>query len=69
MFAGAVTSTYGWKSLGTAVWATDSALGAAPGEPVTYGLSLELPADATVRMPSFVAPCTAAARSSSNGWP
>lgn len=69
MFAGAVTSKNGWKSLGTAVCATESALGAAPGVPVTYGLSLELPAEATVRMPSLEAPSTAATRSSSNGCP
>ena len=69
MPAGAVTSYCGWNALGTAVCATESALGAAPGVPVTYGLSLELPAEATVRMPSFVAPSTAATRSSSNGWP
>ncbi len=54
---------------GTCVCATESAVGAADGVPTMYGLSALLPADATVSTPRAVAPSTAAARSSSNGWP
>ena len=39
-------------ALGTCVWATDSALGAAAGVPETYGLLAPLPEAATVRMPA-----------------
>ena len=69
MFAGAVICISGRKSLGMAVWATDSADLAAAGVPLANGLSDELPAEATVRMPSEVAASTAADRSSSNGCP
>ncbi len=69
MEAGATTSYCGRNALGTSVWATEIAVAAALGVPVAYGLSLELPAEATVRTPSAVALFTASTRSSSNACP
>jgi len=69
MVAGETICMSGRNALGTAVCATDSALGAAAGVPLAYGLSLLLPADATVSTPALVAFSTAVERSSSNGWP
>ncbi len=54
---------------GTWVCATLSAVGAAAGEPVMYGLSAELPAEATVSTPTALALSTASERSSSKAWP
>ncbi len=48
MPGGARTWSTAWTADGTAVWATDSALGVAAGVPETYGLSAPLPAAATV---------------------